>query len=57
MYSPAAGLDPYNGTALTRSLDYVETGLVSVPSIFYGNEIQKGTVDLRIYNSNLKIRV
>ena len=26
-------------------------GLVSVPSIFYGREIQKGTVDLKFYIS------
>jgi len=32
-----------------RSLDSVEVGLISVPSIFYGSTIQKGTVDLSYY--------
>ena len=32
-----------------RDLDTVATGLVSVPSIFYGSEIKKGTVDLGFY--------
>jgi hypothetical protein len=34
---------------VTRDLDSVEVGLVSVPSIFYGSQIKKGSVDLNFY--------
>jgi hypothetical protein len=34
---------------VTRNLDSVEVGLVNIPSIFYGSEIKKGTIDLRYY--------
>jgi len=37
-----------NGT-VTRDLDSVEVGLLNVPSIFYGSQIKKGTIDLRYY--------
>jgi hypothetical protein len=34
---------------ITRSLDSIEVGLISLPSIFYGSTIQKGTIDLGYY--------
>jgi len=34
---------------VTRSLDSVEVGLISIPTIFYGSTIQKGTIDLNYY--------
>jgi len=37
----------YSNTA--RSFDSINLGLVSVPSIFYGKNIKKGTVDLKFY--------
>ena len=33
----------------SRDFDSCDLGLVSVPSIFYGNKIKKGTVNLEIY--------
>mgnify|MGYP003150613435 CR=1 FL=1 len=35
--------------SVTRNLDSVEVGLVSIPTIFYGSQIKKGTVDLKFY--------
>ena len=35
----------------TRSFDHIDLGLISIPSIFYGSSIKKGTVDLKFYNS------
>ena len=35
----------------TRSFDHIDLGLISIPSIFYGSTVKKGTVDLRFYNS------
>jgi hypothetical protein len=34
---------------VSRNLDTVAVGLVSIPTIFYGSAIKKGTVDLRYY--------
>ena len=35
--------------SVTRNLDSVEVGLVSIPTIFYGSQIKKGSVDLKFY--------
>ena len=32
-----------------RSFDSIDLGLVSIPTAFYGSQIQKGTIDLRFY--------
>jgi len=32
-----------------RDFDSIDLGLVSIPSIFYGSSIKKGTIDLRFY--------
>ena len=34
---------------ITRDLNSVEVGLISVPTIFYGSKIKKGTIDLEYY--------
>ena len=34
---------------VTRDLGSVPVGLINIPSIFYGSEIRKGTIDLRYY--------
>jgi len=39
----------YSSSVLGRSFDDVEVGLVSIPSVFYGSEIQKGTINLEYY--------
>ena len=37
------------GSGLERDLDFIPVNLISVPSIFYGSSIQRGTIDLRYY--------
>jgi len=37
----------YSNTS--RNFDSIDLGLISVPSIFYGSNFKKGTVDLRFY--------
>jgi hypothetical protein len=36
-------------TGYSRDLDAVPVNLISIPSIFYGSEIQRGTIDLKYY--------
>jgi hypothetical protein len=33
----------------SRDFDSIDLGLISIPSIFYGNNIKKGTIDLKFY--------
>jgi hypothetical protein len=35
--------------SVTRNLHEVDVGLVSIPTIFYGSQIKKGTIDLKYY--------
>ena len=46
-YSSSA--DSIAGGISNRDFDSSSVGLVSIPSIFYGNNIKKGTVNLEIY--------
>tara|TARA_Y100000593_G_scaffold77699_1_gene143947 strand:+ start:2521 stop:3753 length:1233 start_codon:yes stop_codon:yes gene_type:complete len=39
----------YSSSALERNFDDNQLGLVSIPTIFYGSEIKKGTIDLKYY--------
>ena len=41
----------YNATSgpVTRDLGSVEVGLINIPSIFYGSQIKKGSIDLKYY--------
>ena len=39
----------YSSSLFQRDFDNIKLGLVSVPSIFYGDEIKKGTIDLKFY--------
>ena len=46
-----------SGEYPTRSFNDIDLGLISIPSIFYGEQIQKGTVDLQFYfTGNLAAR-
>jgi hypothetical protein len=45
-YSSSA---PTGSPPQARDFDHVDLGLISVPSIFYGNNIKKGTIDLKFY--------
>ncbi|MAE68285.1 hypothetical protein CL635_00535 [bacterium] len=45
VYAPTGSAD----LPLTRSFDHIDLGLISIPSIFYGSAIKKGTVDLKFY--------
>jgi len=37
------------GNGYSRNLDEVPVNLISVPTIFYGSQIERGTIDLRYY--------
>lgn len=39
----------YSSSALERNFDNNQLGLISVPTIFYGSNIKKGTIDLKYY--------
>jgi hypothetical protein len=39
----------YSSSLYQRDLDTAEVGLVSIPSVFYGSEIKKGTLNLEYY--------
>ena len=39
----------YSSSALVRDFDNAQVGLVSIPSVFYGSQIKKGSIDLKYY--------
>jgi hypothetical protein len=41
----------YSSSIVGRDIDDVPTNLISIPSIFYGSSIKKGSVDLKFYVS------